>query len=57
VTGGKDIPYAAQRRLVKFGFHYFFCFSFTAPPRHLCDGGYRLLSDFIFRLWLTGVDA
>lgn len=43
VTGGKDIPYAAQRRLLKFGFPHVFLLFFYRTPRHLCDGGYRLL--------------
>jgi hypothetical protein len=31
VAGGKDIPCAAQRRLLKFGLLYVFLLSFTAP--------------------------
>ena len=50
VAGGKDILHATQAALLKFGFLYFFFsrFSFSRTPRHLCDGGYRLLSDFVF---------
>jgi hypothetical protein len=48
VTGGKDIPYAAQRCLIKFGLNVFFLLFFYRTHRHLCDGGYRLLSDFVY---------
>lgn len=47
MTGGKDIPFAAQRRLLKFGFLLRFFAFFSRTTRHLCDGGYRLLSNFI----------
>jgi len=57
VTGGKNIPYAAQRRLLKFGFVYVFLLFFYRTPRHLCDGGLQAAFRFRFRLWLTGVDA
>lgn len=56
MTGGKDIPYAAQRRLIKLGFLSRFLLFFTAL---LATSATRLQAAFRFQfwLWLTGVDA
>ena len=56
---GKDIPMAAQSRLLKFEFFFKILFAIAATTTANifpgCDCG-RLLSIY-FRQWLTGVDA
>ena len=47
-AGGKDIPFAAQCRLLKLGFLYVILLFFYRAPRPLCDCVYRLLSRFVF---------